>query len=84
MRLRIWILLVLASLFSVTGIAQGITQMSDAPSLAGVIDLHAHVAPETAALNYKRSVDAIEAAQIARTYTAVHDVPILGNRKAIE
>jgi hypothetical protein len=52
----------------VPAIAQGITQMSDAPSLAGVIDLHAHVAPETAALNYKRSVDAIEAAQIARKY----------------
>ena len=64
MRLRIWIPLVLAFLFSVPGIAQ----VNDAPSLAGVIDLHTHVAPETAALNYKRSVDAIEAAQIARKY----------------
>ena len=39
MRLRIWLWL-LASLFSGPGIAQGITQMGDAPSLAGVIDLH--------------------------------------------
>jgi hypothetical protein len=55
--LPIWILQeVLASLFSGPGIAQEITQMSDAASLAGVIDLHAHVAPETAALNYQRSV----------------------------
>ena len=59
---------ILASVFSVPAIAQAITQMSDAPSLAGVIDLHAHVAPETAALNYKRSLDAIEAARIARKY----------------
>jgi len=44
----------------------GLAQVNDAPSLAGVIDLHAHVAPETAMLNYKRSLDAIEAAQIAR------------------
>src|SRR5436853_6752692 len=55
---------VVASLLSMPGIAQ----MSDAPSLAGVIDLHAHVAPETAALNYKRCVDPIEAARIAREY----------------
>ena len=47
----------LASLFS----APGMSQVGDATSLAGVIDLHAHVAPETAALNYKRSVDAIVA-----------------------
>jgi hypothetical protein len=33
-----------------------------------VIDLHAHVAPETTLLNYQRSLDAIEAAQIARIY----------------
>jgi hypothetical protein len=46
----------------------GIAQVSDGPSLAGVIDLHAHVAPETALLNYSRSLDAIEAAQIARIY----------------
>src|SRR5262249_30090584 len=72
MRLRIWILPVLASLFSAPGFAQGITQLStqlsDATSIAGVIDRHAHVGPETAALSYKRSVDAIEAAQIARKY----------------
>ena len=67
MRLRIWMLSsVLASLFGFPGMA--IAQVNDAPSLAGVIDLHAHVAPETEALNFKRSVDAIEAAQIARIY----------------
>src|SRR5262245_50808364 len=69
MKLRAWVLWsVLASLFSAPGIAQQNTQPSDRPSLAGIIDLHAHVAPETAALNYKRSVDAIEAAKIARSY----------------
>jgi hypothetical protein len=46
------VLAVLASLFSMPGTAQGIAQMSDAPSLAGVIDLRAQVAPEMAALNY--------------------------------
>jgi hypothetical protein len=46
----------------------GIAQVDDAPSLAGVIDLHAHVAPETTLLNFRRSLDAIEAAQIARIY----------------
>src|SRR4249919_2993097 len=48
--------------------AVGAAQVDDAPSLAGVIDIHAHVAPETALLNYKRAFDAIEAAQIARIY----------------
>ncbi len=67
MRLRIWMLSgVLASLFGLPGAA--IAQVNDAPSLAGVIDIHAHVAPETAALNFQRSVDAIQAAQIARIY----------------
>jgi len=67
MRLRIWMLTgVLASLFGLPGVA--IAQVNDAPSLAGVIDLHAHVAPETTLLNFKRSLDAIEAAQIARIY----------------
>ena len=51
-------------LFGIPGI--GIAQVNDAPSLSGVIDLHAHVAPETTLLNYQRSLDAIEAAQIAR------------------
>jgi hypothetical protein len=46
----------------------GIAQVDDAPSLAGVIDIHAHVAPETAMMNFKRAFDAIEAAQIARIY----------------
>ncbi len=40
--------------------------MDDGPSLAGVIDLHAHVGPETTLFRYRRSLDAVEAAQIAR------------------
>ena len=47
---------------------EGIAQVDDAPSLAGVIDIHAHAAPETAMMNFKRAFDAIEAAQIARIY----------------
>ena len=67
MRLRIWTLGgVLALLFGVPGV--GIAQANDAPSLAGVIDLHAHVAPETTLLNFQRSLNAIEAAQLARIY----------------
>jgi Family of unknown function (DUF6282) len=67
MRLRKQILcVVLASLFGLTGL--GTAQVDDAPSLAGVIDIHAHVAPETSMLNFKRAFDAIEAAQIARIY----------------
>ncbi len=57
---------VLVSLFGVT--ALGTAQVDDAPSLAGVIDIHAHVAPETSMMNFKRAFDAIEAAQIARIY----------------
>jgi hypothetical protein len=57
---------VLVSLLCFPGV--GIAQMDDAPSLAGVIDLHAHVAPETSLLNFRRAFDAIEAAQIARIY----------------
>ena len=67
MRLRHWILpVVLALPFGVPG--GGVAQVDDAPSLAGVIDIHAHVAPETAMMNFKRAFDAIEAAQIARIY----------------
>ena len=67
MRLRIWMLWgVLMWLVGLPGV--GIAQVDDAPSLAGVIDLHAHVAPETALFNFKRSLDALEAAQIARIY----------------
>ena len=67
MRLRIRLLHgVLVSLLGLPAVA--IAQVDDAPSLAGVIDLHAHVAPETTLLNYRRSLDAIEAAQIARIY----------------
>jgi len=67
MRLRIWMLSgVLASLFVLPGVP--IAQVDNAPSLAGVIDLHAHVAPETALFNFQRSLDAIQAAQIARIY----------------
>jgi hypothetical protein len=67
MRLRKQILcVVLVSLFGLTGL--GTAQVDDAPSLAGVIDIHAHVAPESAIFNFKRAFDAIEAAQIARIY----------------
>src|SRR4029453_615524 len=67
MRLRIWMLSgVLASQFGLPGAA--IAQVNDAPSLAGVIDIHAHVAPETTLLNFQRALDAIQAAQIARIY----------------
>jgi hypothetical protein len=48
--------------------AMGNAQADTSPSLKGVIDLHAHVAPETSALNFRRSVDAFEAAQIAKIY----------------
>jgi hypothetical protein len=64
MRVRCWI--VLAVSFGVPGV--GIAQVDDAPSLAGVIDIHAHAAPETSMMNFKRAFDAIEAAQIARIY----------------
>ena len=48
MRLRIGMLSgVVALLLAPVSVAQ----LSDAPSLAGVIDLHAHVAPETKFLN---------------------------------
>ena len=67
MRIRRWRLW--GVLFSLLGIpSAGTAQVDDAPSLAGVIDIHAHVAPETALLNYKRAFDAIEAAQIAHIY----------------
>ena len=56
----------LVVLFSVPSV--GTAQIDDAPSLEGVIDLHAHVAPETTLFNYRRSLDAIEATQIARIY----------------
>jgi hypothetical protein len=65
MRVRRWIpWIVLAASFGVHAV--GIAQVDDAPSLAGVIDIHAHAAPETSMLNFKRAFDAIEAAQIAR------------------
>ena len=67
MRMRRWTLWgVLISLAGLPGV--GTAQVDDAPSLAGVIDIHAHVAPETSLLNYKRAYDAIEAAQIAHLY----------------
>jgi len=67
MRLRIWtVSAVLASAVSFPG--TGTAQPDEAPSLAGIIDLHAHVAPETGLLNFRRAVDALEAAQLARVY----------------
>lgn len=67
MRLRNWTLWgVLVSLSGLAG--AGIAQVNDAPSLEGVIDIHAHAGPETSALNFKRQFDSLEAAQIARIY----------------
>ena len=67
MRWRPWILwVVLALSFGVSGV--GIAQVDDAPSLAGVIDIHAHAASQTGALNFQRQFDAIQAAQIAKIY----------------
>lgn len=64
MKMRSWILPgVLLTL-----LGNGAAQVDDAPSLAGVIDIHAHTAPETSLLNFKRAYDAIEAAQIAHIY----------------
>jgi hypothetical protein len=60
------LLVVLTLLSVVPGV--GVEQINEAPSLEGVIDLHAHVAPETTLLNFQRQVDAIQAAQIARIY----------------
>lgn len=67
MRLRIWMLWgVLAALLSLPGV--GMAQGKAAPSLAGVIDIHAHAAPQSGALNFQRQFDAIQAAQIAKIY----------------
>lgn len=67
MSMRRWILLiVLAMSFGLSGV--GDAQVNDAPSLSGVIDIHAHAAPETSMLRYLRAFDAIDAAQIARIY----------------
>jgi hypothetical protein len=57
---------VLASLLVLRGV--GFSQALNVPDLKGVIDLHAHVAPESGALNFRRSLDAIETAQIAKIY----------------
>lgn len=67
MKLRMlltWTLL--ASLTTVT--FELTAQPDEAPSLEGIIDLHAHVGPETAMLNFNRAFDAIQAAQIAQIY----------------
>ena len=67
MRYRAWMLFgVLASLLCLPG--SGLAQAQVAPSLAGVIDIHAHAAPQTGALNFQRQFDAIQAAQIAKIY----------------
>lgn len=57
---------VLALLLGVQSVVGG--QIDESPNLAGVIDLHAHVAPETSLFNYKRSLDAVQAAQNARIH----------------
>ena len=67
MKMRRWTLGgVLVSLVGLPGVATA--QVDDAPSLAGVIDIHAHAAPQTGALNFQRQFDAIQAAQIAKIY----------------
>lgn len=67
MRLRTGILCAaLASAVSFPG--TGAAQPDEAPSLEGIIDLHVHVAPETGLLNFRRAVDAIDAAQLTRIY----------------
>ena len=54
MRLRKQILcVVLLSLLGLTG--RGTAQVDDAPSLAGVIDIHAHTAPETSMMSVSPS-----------------------------
>ncbi len=63
MKLQNLIFGVLAMLVSVpVATAQPDTE----PSLEGIIDLHAHVAPETTMLNFRRAFDALEAAQLAK------------------
>jgi len=67
MKLRMlltWTLLVSLSTISIELTAQP----DEAPSLEGIIDLHAHVGPETGMLNFNRAFDAIEAAQLAKIY----------------
>jgi len=67
MTCRAWMLLgVLAPLFCWTH--EGLAQTKVAPSLAGVIDIHAHAAPQTGVLTFQRQFDAIQAAQIAKIY----------------
>ena len=67
MRAHSWMVCVF--LMSLVAIPLEVTaQPDEAPSLEGIIDLHAHVAPETAMLNFGRAFDAIEAAQIARIH----------------
>ena len=65
MRLRIWVLWsVLVSLAGSLG--AGGAQVDEASEVEGIIDLHAHVGPETMLSPFRRSLNAIEAAQIAR------------------
>jgi hypothetical protein len=65
MKSRIWTLTVLAVL---AWVPEATAQPDTGPSLEGIIDLHAHVAPETTMLNFRRAFDAAEAAQLARIY----------------
>ena len=70
MKIRRWALWgVLLSLLWLPG--AGIAQMDDAPSLAGVIDIHAHVAPETALIQFqKRAYEPQSKRPRSRTFTA--------------
>lgn len=65
MKWRMWILGGMLALLECLPAAV-FAQADDAPELAGVIDLHAHVAPESALFPFRRGFDAIEAAQLAR------------------
>jgi hypothetical protein len=67
MRLPAWTLFGILAVSALCP-ADGAAQVDDGPDLGGVIDLHAHVAPDTAILPFRRSVDAIEAAQLARIH----------------
>ena len=65
MRLKICLLSgILVSLVGIPG--AGTAQVDEGSSVEGVIDIHAHVGPETLMSPFRRSVNAIEAAQIAK------------------
>ena len=67
MKLRMWVLSgVLVSLVLVGVPGTRIAQVDEGSRVEGMIDIHAHVGPETLLSPFRRSVNAIEAAQIAK------------------